>query len=320
MNFSIERGGPNQLQLGVLKGDTGEKGDKGDTGEKGDKGDTGDIPIPSGPLFTQVVTFDSFPVHSYNQTMYITGSQETQFVDQTGNITTPFSVCHNFIMFVVKSLTGEGTITVLGNSVNDDSTSQPNDTEVLSIQPSIQLFQQLPEQSSNYQYYKTYKRWNEVSSITLNGMTNIVYDVYNLNYTTNNQTDFTVSGYRIEALSNDSASKTDLGLKMFKIRDDGNHKMSFVTIEDIGININNSNSVQDHLRNTRNFTPTTPLFIWPNNTTFVLEQYDFDTYFTNDENRILGSQGDGIIIFFLGTTLGSNSGPVHIRTQISFYP
>jgi hypothetical protein len=58
--------------------------------------------------------------------------------------------------------------------------------------------------------------------------------------------------------------------------------------------------------------------LWPANTDFVLKQTDFNTYFTGDENIILGSQNEGIIIKVESTDLGAPNGPQYISLIIYY--
>jgi hypothetical protein len=214
-------------------------------------------------------------------------------------------------MILVNSITTGGDIVLTGTSVSDNTQVPLSDTETITVD------------TTSTQMYQTTKKWLQITSIdvTSGTITGIDYNISALGYTSVGNRNFVISGYRIEAVAGSSGNATDIRYFIEKVKDDGSGKMSIVYIEDI--EINNTNSVTDHVRSgisDRSFTATPPAEIWPNDSTYSIEQNDFDSYFTSGENVISAlTLNDGIIIRITGDTLGSPSGTYYIRLQVRYY-
>jgi hypothetical protein len=216
---------------------------------------------------------------------------------------------------------------VTGTSLSE-STAVPvlGDTEVI------------PITVAGGQEYQTSKKWLEVTSIdvTSGTITGINYDIHNVGYTDIGNTNFKITGYRVEALAAQAGgSAIDMTFIIEKIQDDGSSMMSVVPLEDISVNNGNpivvpprtltGNSVTDHLRtggSDRSYTMTSGVMggdIWQNGDVFVLKQTDFDTFFTSNENEVLaGSADEGVLIRILGNSLGAPGGAVYFRVQVRY--
>jgi hypothetical protein len=298
-------------------GPTGQPGSASNTGATGHTGPTGPPGLatntgatgPAGAL-SQNMWFTGIPEQSGNPDILIlVGENEVISTGLIGDFTTDTGIRHNHLVILVNSITGTGTATVTGTSVAE-TTGVPitSDTEVITID------------GSTSQYYQTLKKWLEVTSVVFSvGITAINYDLIILGYLDLLNTNFTVNGYRLEALAGTSGNSTDITFKIERIKDDGSNKMSFVVLEDITFN-NSTSTVTDNLRSggsDRGYTMVGGS-LWLDQTTFIFKQSDFNIYFTADENLVLGSANEGIIITITGDPLGSPSGMQSLLVIVNY--
>jgi hypothetical protein len=230
---------------------------------------------------------------------------------QTGEVNTNFAVANQHVYIYVNSITTGGDLIITGTSLSE-STAVPvtNNTETITL-----------DTSAN-QYYQSSKKWWEVDSISISGGTiaGINYDYGIVGYPDLGNRNFKIVGYRADIYSqNDSA---DIRILLQKIQDDGNKKMSVITLEDIGVNSGDAgDQIIDGLRtgaNDRSYNPSAT-YLWANNTSITLKQGDFDTYFTNDENIFESSSKDeGYVIYLGGSPAGGITGADFISIEI-FY-
>lgn len=219
---------------------------------------------------------------------------------QTGTYSTPFDVSNNRVSLNVNSLTGSGTATITGSTI--DLTTKvvtSGDTETITIDATGR--------------YKTENEWWDCSSITFSaGITAIDYDVDVIGYMGAGNVNFAVLGYRIDAYS--QATNPAIGFEMYKIQDDGDKKCSLVPLESIGIKGSGTGPlIVDSLRtgaSDRSYDPPYVVDVWGSKKTAVLEQQDFYSYFTGGENIVLSSTSqEGLVVHIRGED-GSGGGNI----------
>lgn len=224
----------------------------------------------------------------------LTGEFRTVAAAQTTDYATDFAVSNNHAFILVNTITGTGTITITGTSINETTAvSTIGDTEVITID------------ATAAQYYQSSKKWWDITNIAISGPSAINYDIGVVGYTDINNQNFTLLSYRLDMVS--QGADADIRLQIIKVKDDGAGKMSLVYVEDIGVDDNAAgDQIIDHLRtggDDRSYNG--PTNVWEDNTTFVFKQGDFDTYFTADENVFLsGDNHEGLIIRFEGEGAG----------------
>ena len=203
----------------------------------------------------------------------LAGTFRTVGAGATGDVATDWAVSNQHAFILVNSITGSGDITITGTSLNE-STAVPsaNNTEIL---PSV----------SATGYYQTDLKWWEIIDIDIPaGITAIDYDYGVIGYPDQGNRDFRMLGYRCDAYS--SSSTSDFSLIIYKVQDDGNKKMSIVTIESISVDSGPAgDQIIDNLRtgaDDRSYNPSVGN-IWLDNTTITFKQLDFANYFTGDE-------------------------------------
>lgn len=238
----------------------------------------------------QDVTF-ALPLRGVSDAAFnFLGELRTVASGEVGDYATDFPLSNNHLSLQINSLTGSGDITITGTSLSE-STAIPitGDTEVLTIDATGR--------------YQTDKKWWEVTNIDIPvGISAIDYDIEVVGYPDFGNTDFRLVGYRVEAYA--QGNDPDFGFEIYKVQDNGNKKWELVTLESIGVDANNAgNQIVDSLRagaNDRSYNPSSS-DIWLNDTTFVFKQFDFDSYFSNDENKFESStKNEGIIVSLRG--------------------
>ncbi len=210
---------------------------------------------------------------------------------ETGDYADDFACNNQHAAIEVNSLTGSGVVVFTGVSMSESSGIPTATTENVTVDATGK--------------YQTDKKWLEVTNIDIPvGITAINYDVEVLGYLDMQNSDFTVTGMRIDALS--KGNDADVSLHIIKVQDDGSKKCSLVDIEHYGYDAKDDLIVDD-LRtggDDRSYTATTS--IWANGTNACLKVDDYSTYFTADENIIEGlNKSEGIIIHFNGTDSGN---------------
>jgi hypothetical protein len=160
-----------------------------------------------------------------------------------------------------------------------------------------------------------------------------LYDIGVIGYTDVGNRDFAIEGYRLEALGAKSGGESSLCFKIIKVQDDGGSKMSLVTMEDICVNNNDKSKpngemsvITDHIRtgvHNRDYTSSTDGLLWPDDTTFVLKQGDFDDIYTTENRCECSTKDEGIMILIEAASemqsIGAPSGSPYQRTQIRYY-
>ncbi len=219
------------------------------------------------------------------------GEYRVVVTGRTGDYATSFACNNQHAAIEVNSLTGSGIVTFTGVSMSESSGIPTATTETITVDATGK--------------YQTDKKWLEITNIDIPvGITAINYDVEVLGYLDMQNSDFTITGMRIDGLS--SGNDADFSLHIIKVQDDGSKKCSLVDVERYGYDAKDDLIVDD-LRtggDDRSYTATTS--IWANGTNACLKASDYSTYFTSDENIIEGSsKAEGIIIHFNGTDDGN---------------
>ena len=241
-------------------------------------------------------------------TFDVTGELRTQASGQVGDYATGFNPDNQHLAILVNTIVAGGDIVITGTSVSE-STAVPvtSDTETLVVD------------TSTDQYYQTTKKWYEITNIdiTTGSIDTIDYDVVIVGYLDMANRDFILHGYRAEFKS--TGAQSDIAIRIRKVQDDGAGKMSIVTIEHIGVDsITNEGVIVDTARSAARdvaFIETA----WASGAMFVFKQLDFDTYFTSDENKMIGTNGEGIIIDFLGVPSGGITAVDHGTITLFFH-
>jgi hypothetical protein len=300
------------------KGDTGPTGfigalgPTGPTGPVGALGPTGATGVLAGPDNILSMWFSVFPDQSTNPTeIYLTGIQNTILVNRIADVTTDFGANNNHISILVNNILTGGVLTIRGTSISE-STSIPisGDSENITISTVTPT------------RYQTNKKWLQITDIDISTGTIVLidYNVIILGYSDIGNSGFAISGYRIESVG---GTKSNMRFYIEKVKDDGLGQMSIVTLEDIEVDNKTSNSIIDRQRtgsDDRSYEMDGKTEIWLDDSTFVLKQTDFDSYFSLNENYIISStKQEGIILRITGNPLGGPSGLSYARIQIRYY-
>lgn len=221
----------------------------------------------------------------------VMGQFADQATGQTGNYAVGFAFVSHHLFILVNSITTGGDIVVSGTSVNEATgVPIPADTETITVD------------TATGQYYQTTKKWLEVTNIDVDSgsIVDINYDLGPLGYYDSANVDFSLAVYRADIRA--SGNNPDLRIRMRKIQNDGGKKFSFVTIEDIGFDSTASNGdIVDHIRtgdDDRSYSFGVELL--DSDQQLVFKMNDFNTFFTNNENRFIGGNNEGILIDLLG--------------------
>lgn len=226
------------------------------------------------------------------------GEYEDEQTGEIGDWSGPISLRNHKAFIRVNSITTGGDLVIGGTSVNPfTGVHAVSDTETITLDTTSSV-------------YLSSKTWTEIDSIDVSSgsITGINYDFGSLSLYDGFNTDFKMLGYRIDMRS--QGNDPDIGFRIRKFTPDpATKKVSILTLEDIGWDSTGSNGqVIDSLRTAgsdRSFTFSDEA--WDNNRQFTHKQFDFDFYFSSGQNRIMGTQGEGILIDFVGAPSGGIS-------------
>ena len=302
---------------GPSGGAQGAQGAQGATGATGAQGETGAQGVTSGQSLQFTVALEQ----SGGSTEFvIAGVDDTIISGETNTLySTPFGSYNNHIYIKINSVVrnvsiDDIVITVNGTSISE-STSVPiePDSETISIPSSISI----PNG------FQTLKKWLYISDISFSNVSSINYDIEVLGYVDFLNTDIRVIGYRAEILGDDNSDGADITVLIRKVDNGTSVVTKLIDLENITVN-EPIHQIVDNLRTgsgvNRSYTMPVGTSLWPPNTDFVLKQTDFNTYFTANENHILGSSDEGIIIKLKSTDLGAPNGPQYISLFIYYEP
>lgn len=257
---------------------------------------------------SNIVEMSAF-IHDAVSEIIVVGVDEVVASAQTGDYTTDFSARNNHVYILVNSVTTGGDIVITGDAISESSAVVVSgDTETITI-----------DTTSN-QRYQSLKKFISVTNIdiTTGAIASINYDVGILGYWDWNNIDCTLTGYRCEFLAGGNSNNSEIRLQIIAVKQDG-AKTNMVTLEDMTVN-NGTGSfgvVTDTLRSggdDRGYTAVVDL--WPDDSVYVMKQGDFDTYFTSDENVILGNSNEGVLVKLSGT-LGGTQGAQSYRILLT---
>ena len=239
-----------------------------------------------------------------------------ELINQSTDIIGSYPVGNNHLGVVINSLGNTGAMIITGTTLSE-ITSIPvtGATETIIVDETG--------------FYQTSKKWIEITSVNISSgtITGINYDLKSLGYMDIGNRNFTVAGYRLEAIA---GSKSEIEFIILKVQDDGNSKCTVIPLESITINSNvnntiNVNTIYDNLRGDdskydRSYSMDGN--IWPGGTEYVFKQDDLTDYFNIKDpgrNMILsGDKDEGLIICVKGT-LGAPDGTPYMRLQVRYY-
>jgi hypothetical protein len=242
-------------------------------------------------------------------TVDLTGTLREVAAGVSADVATDWSLNNNHFYMYVNSFTDSGDVTITGVSLSE-STGLPvlADTEVITI-------------DADTTYYQSNKKWWEITNIqVIGGISAINYDYGVVGYPDLGNRNFRIIGYRCEALA--SGINADFSIVIKKFKDEGDKKMSIIDLESIGVDSNAvGNVIIDNIRtggDDRSLDPASTVFA--NGEQLTFKQLDFSDYFTNDENVVLGREGDeGFHIHIEGSPLGTGIANVNFVNIYLYY-
>jgi hypothetical protein len=244
-----------------------------------------------------------------SSTLYLTGELREINNTQTGDFATDFGVVNQHVYIYVDDITTGGDIVITGTKVGESNGIPVAGSETITVDTTVD------------QYYQTDAKWLEVTNIDVSSgaITGIDYDIGIVGYLDMGNRDFTVVGVRAEWEASNTLA--DVGIRIRKVQDDGNGKMSLVDIEKIGYDSTAGNGeLADQKRTAgddRSFTFT--VSAWVAGGMAVIKAGDYNTFFTNDENVMeSSSKAEGIIIDYIGIPSGNISNVEHGSVTIYY--
>ncbi len=214
---------------------------------------------------------------------FVLGMNNTIDTGLTATDATGWPIGNNHLGINVNSITGSGVVVITGDSMSEASAVPSiGDTENITVDATGM--------------YQSNKKWWRVDSVTIPvGISAINYDLDQIGYWDNGNTDFRIVGYRFEVTPT-SASLIDFLLHIHKIQDDGSGKMTVAAMEDIQIS-GTTPFVDDNLRTAGNDRSYTGGQIQTVGIPTIIKQTDFESFFVADENIIEGaSKAEGIVV------------------------
>ena len=296
-------------------GATGRRGATGFTGVTGMTGITGPIG-PTGPTIAVSGTLQ------YSQTLsaltgspteyFLTGEQRSVTTNvTTASYTTDFGAYNNHVLVTLNSFVATGAVSI---QVSGTSISESSGVPLVSQSETIAV-----DAGDNPKTYQTIKKWLLITDITINNTSSRDFNIDVLGYIDFLNQNVKIDGYRAEILGDVNSATADITLIMQVISQSG-AVTTLTDIENIEVDGTTGNgTVVDNERSgafDRSFTMT-GADLWPANTTYVLKQTDFNTYFTSNQNYVYGSSNGGLMAKVTSSSFGSN-GPQTVSLTI-FY-
>jgi len=305
------------------RGCPGQRGPRGLRGPKGEKGDQGPPGSTTGPNSIQTMFFESGLEQSGSPSEFIIVGEDLPdgiATAETGNYTTPFGIQNNHLSIQVNSITTGGDILITGTKV-DEKTAIPIQgyTSILTVDTGTGVSG----------LYQTPEKWYDIQSIEVTGATGITgpskidYDIGIIGYMDLGNRNFTITEYRFECgAAAQLTAQRQMTLVIERICDIGNNKYTPIFIEKIKVD-NCIPGIQDFVRDgttyDRGYTSNVSN-LWADSTEWVFKQGDIDEYFTNDENKVLGStKNEGIIIRLEDESGNLGSSTTTYDLQIRYY-
>ena len=315
--------GPTELnEIEIYTGPTGPTGPQGVPGlltEIHSTGSTGPTGPPGISNETQCITLSTNLSADLTSPYNIGGTLTNITTNQITTIyNTPFAPGNNHLLLTINFLSvservASVTATIRGTVVNE-TTGVPS-----TVIEEIYLTSINSASTS-----KTLNKWYHISQIEFSSdsgsINSIDYNIDILGYIDFSKTNVTIKGYRLEVLGNADNSTSDIGIRLIKISQSG----SATDIENISVDGNGGSGtgeIVDSLRtglNDRGYIMPSDSDIWPPNTNFVLSSRNFDSFFNNNENVIVGTNNEGLIIQLTSTAFGGSNGPRYASIHIYY--
>lgn len=293
-------------------------------GPPGPEGPSGPIG-PPGPAGTGIGTLDYSFFLSDTQ---VTNEFDIAGVDPSNSIasnvidlsyTTPFSLTNNHVYLFVNTisrnnLSASCEFIITGTRLSESTAVPDSYTEIISFEPSLNTG------------YQSKAKWYNITSIDASNISAINYDIDQLGYVDFLNTDVKITGYRAEILGDFNDNNSDIRL-IFLVVKQNDPVTSIYSIEDIEVDGNGgtnlSGVIHDYQRVSdpsfnRLYNSPSGLPLWPPNRHFVLKQTDFDSFFTNNENYIYGSNNGGLIVKITSSSLGPPNGARYFNITIYY--
>ena len=271
---------------------------------------------PPGPAGSSLQTLQysiNLDIRSVSNEFFFVGVNDSVATLQNGDFTTPFSAYNNhvYLKIIAASVSGTPSVSITGTAISESTGIPTNTTETFNLNPTA------------VGEYQSINKWYVVTSITFTNTTPSNYDISVLGYLDFLNTDVKIIGYRMEILGDDNSSNSDINFQIIKVDNGTDNIISLIDLENITIDgnggANGTGQITDVLRSSRDFTMPTGTNLWPAGTDFVIKQTDFDTFFTSDQNHILGSSNEGILVKISSSQdFDSGNAPRYIAVYI-FY-
>lgn len=239
------------------------------------------------------------------------GERRTVASAQTGDYATDFAVDNQHVSILVNTIVTGGDIVITGDSINETTgVVTAGDTETITVD------------TTAAQHYQTSKKWWVITNIdiTTGAIVDITYDILVVGYTDIGNSDYKIVGYRLDAFS--QGVSPDFNFALIKVQDDGSGKMSFVELENIGVDSNSAgDQIIDSLRTAGNDRSYDSVLaeLWGDDTNLTFKQGDFDTYFSSNENHFLSSSNDeGYFVEIEGSPSGAITNVDYITLRIDY--
>ena len=260
---------------------------------------------------------------NFPESFYIAGLFSSVSSNQTNNYTTAFSARNNNIILTVNSITPSDvnlrcSIQVTGTKISESNKiAETNFTETITFD------------ATDNTKYQTLAKFYDITYISIShpnsNISAIDYDICVLGYVNFFNSNVKITGYRSEILGDLNSGDADIRLSIICIKQNDS-VTTLLNIEDIeiyGSSNGRNGRIIDHLRSNdvsfdRTYEVTSSADIWQSNSKFVLEMFDFNTYFTNQEHYIEGVNNEGIIIKIDSSNLGPNNGLIFINIQVYY--
>lgn len=299
----------------------GPPGPEGPSGPIGPEGPSGPIG-PPGPAGAGISNLEYSFFFSDTQVPLpydIAGVDPSNSID-TGvtdiSYTTPFSLTNNHVYLFVNTisrnnLSASCEFIITGTRLSESTAVPDTYTETITFEPALNTG------------YQSIAKWYNITSIDASNISDINYDIDQLGYVDFLNTDVKITGYRAEILGDPNNNNSDIRL-IFLVVKQNDPVTSIYSIEDIEVDGNKGNGeIIDYQRGSdpsfnRTYISPSGLPLWPEKKHFVLKQTDFDSFFTNKENYIYGTNNGGLIVKLDATRVGPPNGARYFNITIYY--
>ena len=178
----------------------------------------------------------------------------------------------NRVCLTVNSLTGSGDVIISGTYVDCISNCPIEGTETITV-----------DTGEGQNYISTY-RFIKTTAVTIpNNISAIDYDISTIGMYNRQSTNIEILGLRCETLRASGKSQS-IRIRLWKLKDDGNKKLTKVPLEDILID---TSGITDNMpQENRTTVRTASSSFFEDNQYVLFDTADYSTYFVNAENGI----------------------------------